>query len=236
MVELINSVFYCQTVNVPFERKEKDKKEYIEYYSDDAHESVFKKIVQRSYMHFRFFSGTFQSNLVGDENEDKQQTLRDKLTNFYMKYLLTINLNNADIVDAIECIQYKPVTHLIFFRIVNFLNMLMSMKNLWIKKCVFLFNQEVVYSSINPMDLFVLNEYLNESLFPKFLQRRNSPNVDSDRSVGCFVTELEIDAISNAPTVYLQRDARGELKAYRLLIYTILDISLVMFVDGEYPQ
>ena len=219
---------------MPFERKEKDKKEYIEYYSDDAHESVFKKIVQRSYLHFRLFSGTFQSNMVGEENDEKLKNLQERLNNFYTKYLLTMNLNNADIVDSIECIQYKPVTHLIFFRIVNFLNMLMSMKNLMIKKCAFLYNQEVVYSSINPMDLFVINEYINESLFPKFLQRRNSQSIDADRSgAGCFVTELETDTISSAPKVYLQKDFRGELKAYRLLVYTILDISLIMFVDGK---
>lgn len=184
-------------------------------------------------MHFRLFSGTFQSNMVGDEAEEKLQTLQSRLNNFFTKYLTTINLNNADIVDSIECIQYKPVTHLIFFRIVNFLNMLMSMKNLMIKKCVFLYNQEVVYSSINPMDLFIINEYLNESLFPKFLQQRNSQSVDTDQSVGCFVTELEADSTSFAPRVFLHKDARGELAAYRMLVYTILDVSLVMFVDGK---
>lgn len=184
-------------------------------------------------MHFRLFNGTFQSNMVGDDSDHQLKVLQDKLSNFYTKYLLTINLNNADIVDAIECIQYKPVTHLIFFRIVNFLNMLMSMKNLAIKKCIFLFNQEVVYSSINPMDLFIINEYLKESLFPKFLQRRNSQTVDTDRSVGCFVTEFETDSIANAPKVFLQTNDRGELKTFRLLVYTVQDISLVMLVDGE---
>lgn len=221
-------------MNVPFERKEKDKKEYIEYYYDDVHEAVFKKIIQRAYQHFRLFYSTFETNMTGDSLEEKLQSLRSRLDNFYTKYLLTLNLHNADIIDAIECLQYKPVTHLAFFRIVNFINMVTSIKNLKIKKCVFLYNQEVVYSSVNPVDLYTINEYLTDSLFPKFLQRRNNQNFDIDRSSGCFVTELGDETVLAAPRIFLQKDgSRGELEVYRLVIYTILDVSLVMLIEGK---
>lgn len=174
--------------------------------------------------------------MVGEKVEEKVQSLRSKLESFYTKYLLTVNLHNADIIDAIECLQYKPVTHLTFFRIANFLNVVTSMKNLKIKKCIFLYNQEVVFSSVHPMDLYVVNEYLNDSLFPKFLQHRNNLSFDNDRSAGYFATELEDESIQNAPKMFLQHDeARGELKPYRLVIYTVLDVSLVMFIEGE-PQ
>lgn len=170
--------------------------------------------------------------MVGDESEQKLESLRSKLDSFYTKYLLTLNLHNADIVDSIECLQYKPVTHLIFFRIVNFVNMVTSIKNLKIKKCVFLYNQEVVYSSVNPMELYIVTEYLNDSLFPKFLQRRNNQALDLDRtSGGCFVTELETDTFQSAPKIFLYE--QGKLEAYRLIIYTILDVSLVMLIEGE---
>lgn len=172
--------------------------------------------------------------MVGESIDEKVLSLRAKFNNFYTKYLLTMNFHSADIVDSIECIQYKPVTHLIFFRIVNFLNMLMSMKNLKIKECIFLYNQEVVYSSVNPMDLYIINEHLNDSLFPKFLQRRNSQSIDVDQSAGCFVTEHETDTIQSAPKIHLYKDgARGKSKVHRLVVYTILDVSLVMFVQGK---
>lgn len=217
-------------MNVPFERKEKDKKEYIEYYSDDAHEAVFKKVIKRAYLHFRLFCNTFESNLIGDDVDEKIQSLRMKLDNFYTKYLLTLNVQYADIVDSIECLQYKPVTHLVFFRIVNFINMVTSMKNLKIKKCIFLYNQEVVYSSVDPMDLYILMEYLNDSMFPKFLQRRNNQTFDIDRSSGCFVTELDAES---APRIHLRDGNQTDKEVYRLIIYTILDVSLVMLVEGE---
>jgi hypothetical protein len=228
--------FIVLTVNVPFERKEKDKKEFIEYYSDDVHESVFKKILQRSYLNFRLFNNTFEHNLVGDSKEAKIEHLKSKINNFYMKYLLTINLQNADILDAIQCLQYKAVTHTTFFRIVNFLNMLISIKNLRIKKCIFLYNQEIVYSSINPLDLFVINEYMTESLFPKFFQLQTNPQAfEIDRSVGKFVTESETESLQNALKIYLygEGSSKGEWETYRMAIYNIMNVSLVMLVEDS---
>lgn len=168
--------------------------------------------------------------MIGEKTEDKLMSLRARLDTFYTKYLLTVNLHNADIIDCIESIQYKPVTHIIFFTIVNFLNLVTSMKSLKIKKTIFLYNDEVVYSSIGPKELFIVNEYLTDSLFPKFHQLRNSPSVITDRSVGCFMTELEAEV---APIVYLPDDKNKSSKAYRLVVYTILEVSLVMFVEGE---
>lgn len=105
------------------------------------------------------------------------------------------------------------------------------MKNLGIRKCVFLYNREVVSSSnLHPMDLYVLNEYLNDSLYPKFIQRRNSQSFD-DRSAGCFIFEQETEKLDNAPRVYLRNNS--DMKAYRLVMYQQLDVSLVMFVDGK---
>lgn len=219
-------------MNNPFERKEKDKKEYIEYYSDDVHETVYKKIVQRAYLNFRLFCNTFESHLTGDTLDAKIDNLRTKLENFYTKYLVTLNLQNADLLDGIQCLQYKAVPHTTFFRIVNFINMLTSMNTLRIKKCIFLFNQEVVYSAINPIDLFLLNEYMTEYLFPKYFQLRNNQSYDIDQNVGGFVTENEVECFANAPKIYLYGEGdKREYEQYRMAIYNIMDVSLVMLVE-----
>lgn len=238
IIEPESDVYIVFTLNVPFERREKDKKEYIEYFADDVQESVFKKILHRSYLNFRLFCNTFEHNLKGEETHDiKVENLRSKLNNFYTKYLLSINLKNADILDAIQCLQYKPVAHVTFFRIVNFINMLTSIKNLKIRKCVFLYNQEIVYSSINPMDLFIINEYMTESLFPKYFQHRTNQggyDIDTDRSVGKFVTEHDDESLQNAPKIFLFNDggtARDE--TFRMAIYNIMDVTLLMLVAGK---
>jgi hypothetical protein len=222
------------TIKNPKEQKIKDNREYTEYYTDDVHSDVFSKILQRCYLNFRLFCNTFEHNMIGTDQEAKIDHLRMKLDNFFMKYLVTLNLKNCDILDLIQCIQYKAVSHLTFFKIVNLINMLISIKNLKIKKCIFLYNQEVVYSSISPDDLFIINEYMMESLFPKYFRLRSNQGLDSDRSVGGFVTESETDTPQNAPKVYLYADGKGrfECETFRMVIYNIMDISLVMLVEG----
>ncbi|KAG5673577.1 hypothetical protein PVAND_003613 [Polypedilum vanderplanki] len=230
------------SLNVPFERKEKDKKEYIEYYADDVHDSVFKKILQRSYYNFRLFENTFEDNLVGDSQDEKIDHLKTKLNQFYTKYLLTINLQNADILDAIQCLQYKSIFYKTFFKIVNFINILISIKNLKIKKCIFLYNQEIVYSSVNPRDLFLINEYMTELLFPKFFQsmQRNSNQGGSEIETeidGKFVTgNVSDESLHNdAPKLHLYSEGanNGECETYRMAIYNILNVSLVMLVEDD---
>jgi Intu longin-like domain 2 len=171
--------------------------------------------------------------MSGETLDDKISSLKDKLAIFYTKYLLTINIQNTDILDAIQCLQYKAVTHLVFFRIVNFINMLTSIKMLKIKKCIFMFNQEIIYSSVNPMDSFLINEYLSVILFPKFFQLQSQQNYDLDKN-GSFVKEQDDKTLENAPRVYLyNEDKHGECETYRMVVYNIVDVSLVMFVEGN---
>lgn len=225
---------HFQTLKVPFERKEKDKKEYIEYYSDDVHEAVYKKVIHRAYQQFKTFCNTFDHNMSGNSEIERIENLKTKLNQFYMKYLVVLNLHHADIVDLIQCLQYKPITHLIFFRIVNFMNLISSIKSLCIKKCIFIHNiNDIIYSSLSPTDLCVVSEYLNEILFPKFLQRRNSQSVDSDRSAGCFINEYEGENLKDSPKIFLE-EQRGVLEPYRLVVYNVLDLTFVMLVDGEW--
>lgn len=181
------------------------------------------------------FCNTFEYNLKGSDEIEKVESLRAKLNQFYMKYLVTLNVHSADLVDMIQCIQYKPITHLIFFRIVNFMNLISSIKSLYIKKCIFIYNiHEIIYSSLSPADLCVVNEYLNDILLPKFLQRRNSQSVDSDRSAGCFITEQEGEKLKDSPRIYLEE--KGQLEPYRLVVYNVLDLTFVMLLDGEFAS
>lgn len=44
--------------------------------------------------------------MIAEDNLDDQiQCLRSKLENFYTRYLLTLNLHNADIIDSTSGLQ-----------------------------------------------------------------------------------------------------------------------------------
>lgn len=172
--------------------------------------------------------------MTGDNLMERINSLRKKLDNFFTRYLVMMNLHHADIVDAIQCIQYKPITHLIFFRIVNFMNLISSIKTLCIRKCIFIYNiHEIIYSSLDPLDLCVVSEYLNEILIPKFLQRRNSQSIDTDKSAGNFISEHEGENLQDSPRIFLKGN-NGQLESFRLVVYNVLDVTFVMLVDGEF--
>lgn len=113
------------------------------------------------------------------------------------------------------------------------MNLISAIKSLCIKKCIFIHNiNDIIYSSLSPTDLCIVSEYLNEILFPKFLQRRNSQSVDSDRSDGSFINEHEEENLQDSPKIFLESQ-RGVLEQYRLVVYNVLDLTFVMLVDGE---
>lgn len=79
-----------QIVNAPSERKKtRDNTEYTEYRCEDAHEIVYREVLKQSYYMFRLFNGTFLDNLVGDDEIQQVEHLKNKLAKFYSKVPLT---------------------------------------------------------------------------------------------------------------------------------------------------
>ena len=153
------------TVNVPFEKKTKNNVEYNEYHGDDLHDMVFQSVLKQSYKMFRLFTGTFTGNLIHSEDLSAEANLIGKIENFYSKYVLTIKLQYCDILNAFGSVQYLPLSQLHFLRVQNFINMIESSFPS-IKQCIYLFNEQVVWSGITPEDLYSVYEYLNGTLFP----------------------------------------------------------------------
>lgn len=63
----------------------KDGTEYTEYKCEDAHEIVYREILRQSYYMFRLFYGTFEDNLIGEDDTQRVNSLIAKLTKFYSK-------------------------------------------------------------------------------------------------------------------------------------------------------
>lgn len=232
------------TINVPFERKLKDNGEILEYYGEDAHEKVYSEILKQSYRMFRLFHDSFESNLVGDSEEGKIVNLVSTLEQFYTKHLTLLNLGNGDIVDSLHSIQYLPINHINFLRILNFINMLEShFTN--IKYCIFLYNEHLVYSEINPDDLFSINEYLLVSLFPCSMQKEvhrasagsggSARNYDLDTTYhGYFLTGSSSMETILAPKMFIYNEEEKKYESFSLVVYRALSATLCMLVQGIY--
>ncbi|XP_058833549.1 vacuolar fusion protein CCZ1 homolog [Topomyia yanbarensis] len=162
-------------LNVPFERKSRDSGDYNEYHGDDIHDIVYRAVLKHSYRLFHLFNGTFESNLAG-EDLSAVANLIGHLEEFYGKYILQLKLKDCDVLDALGSVQYLPLNQLLFLRVQNFINMIEATFEP-IKQCIFLYDEHIIWSGINPTDLYTIYEYLNGSMFS------NSPGQERSRKI-----------------------------------------------------
>ncbi|XP_055310576.1 vacuolar fusion protein CCZ1 homolog [Sitodiplosis mosellana] len=226
-------------LNAPSERKTRDDSEYTEYRCEDAHEIVYREVLKQSYYMFRLFSGTFMDNLVGDNETQQVEHLINKLSKFYSKYVATLKTRNCDILDICRSIQYLPLNKFQFLRVHNFIQMIES-TFVAIKHCIFLFNEQLVWSGINPSDLYSIYEYLTGLLFPKCsaddvrggsLTRNYSNGLDAQYGAYLAGPTHQGDNCKKPPTVYICNN--GECQVYKMIVYNALSGTLCLFVKDK---
>lgn len=151
-------------LNVPFLRKTRETGDYNEYHGDDVHDTIYQAVLKQSYRMFRLFHGTFESNLKPGDDLDALANLIGILEQFYFKYILHLKLKDCDVLDAFGSVQYLPLNQLLFLRVQNFINMIEATFEP-IRQCIFLYEDQIVWSGINPNDLYTIYEYLNGPMF-----------------------------------------------------------------------
>uniref|UniRef100_A0A2M4BMJ2 Putative myrosinase n=2 Tax=Anopheles marajoara TaxID=58244 RepID=A0A2M4BMJ2_9DIPT len=152
------------TLNVPFERKTRDSGEYNEYHGDAIHDTVYQSVLRQSYRLFRMFHGTYADNLQPSDDLDAQANLIGQLESFYQSYILHLQMKRCDVGDVFGSVQYLPLNQLLFLRVKNFINMIEATFEP-IKHCIFLYHDQVVWSGINPTDLYTMYEYFHSPMF-----------------------------------------------------------------------
>lgn len=228
------------TVNIPFVTKVKDGTEYFEYQSDDVQDNVYLAVLKQSYQMFRLFKGSIMSILTkgGDVLHLKQ-----KLDHFFSRYLLTLKLNHSDILDVFQGIQFLPLDKQTFLRVQCFVNLIEAMFA-QVKYTAFLYNDQLVWSGLEPEDMQVVYRYLVTSLLPAHLETelqggsmpRHPTSPFSSSHYGRFVTgptNLQDPSgnIGKVPKVYINNDVSPEL--YHLVVYRALSATVCMFIEGS---
>ncbi|CAO1339101.1 unnamed protein product [Diamesa serratosioi] len=218
--------FMVLTVNIPFEMKEKDNIEYIDYFPELVNENAMQSTLNQSYCIFRLFQSTFESHLIGATSAIQVKNLISKIESIFPNILSNLSLNNGDITDILQSIQYQPVTNIVFFRIVNFFNTITSIPVLKVKKIIFLYNCQIIYSELdNSNELFALYEYLVSSVLIKF----DKQNQEHDKCTGYFISGSEL----NSPKIYIYNQVLEIVECFSIVVYCIHDCSLVMLLSED---
>lgn len=234
--------WFIMTLYVPFETKMKDNIEYKEYSGDDIHDEIFQSVLKQAYQMFRLFKGSLRSNLIGNNKNEEINHLVKTLDSFYSKYLLTLRLNNCDVLDQFKSINYLPLEQHLFLRIQNFINMIESTFDT-VKHCIFLYNEQIVWSGINCKDLTSLYEYLTATIFPKYTQHDSQGGSLPQNYAftashhGVFITGPEsFNCDIEIPKIYIYDgpNKKEEFGMYYLIIYRSVNATICMLVDGKH--
>ncbi|XP_058463805.1 vacuolar fusion protein CCZ1 homolog [Malaya genurostris] len=170
------SYWMVMILNVPFERKTRDTGDYNEYHGDDIHDTIYRAVLKHSYRMFHLFNGTFASNLKAGEDLDAIANLIGQLEEFYGKYILQLKLKDCDVLDALGSVQYLPLNQLLFLRVQNFINMIEATFEP-IKHCIFLYDQHIIWSGINPVDLYTIYDHLNGTVLSNSIGQERSRKI-----------------------------------------------------------
>lgn len=229
------------TVNIPCVSKMKDGTEYLEYQSDDVQDTVYLAVLKQSYQMFRLFKNSFTAIL--DSKDGDVGYLKQKLENFFSRYLLTLKLNHCDILDVFQGIQFLPLDKQTFLRVQCFVNLIEAMFP-QVKYTAFLYNDQLVWSGLEPCDMQVVFRYLVTSLLPAHLETelqggsipRNPTAQFSTTHYGRFVTGPQnvqdgTGSTGKVPKVYINHESSTEM--FHLVVYRALSATVCLFIDGS---
>ncbi|GFT12103.1 vacuolar fusion protein CCZ1 homolog [Nephila pilipes] len=228
------------TLNVPFQQKSRDGQTYMEYFTDEIQDHIYQSLLLKSYRMFTLMHGTFGS-IVGEKKENVA-TLRKKLNEFYENYLMNLKSSDADLLDIFQGIHFLPLERYSFLKILCFINQVEE-KFRCVKYSIFLYNDQLVWSGLEPEDTQVVYQYLSLELIPFFIESelkggvfspsRTSP-FGSGTHFGKFMTgpkSLEDQVgLQKLPKIFL---SNGKSCCY-LIAYRALNATICLLVEDSH--
>ncbi|KAF7407902.1 vacuolar fusion protein CCZ1 [Vespula maculifrons] len=228
-------------VGIPYICREKDGNKYMEYQNDEVSSSVCQAILKQTYIMFRLFMGSFET-IINDPDCGSITLLKHKLEHFFSRYLLSLKLNNSDILDVFQGLQFLPLDKITFLQVQCFMNLVEAMFS-QVKYTAFLYNDQVVWSGLEPEDMQVVYNYLVSTLLPAHLEKelhggsmpRNSPSPFTSSHYGKFIigpsSINEPSLVGKSPTVFINYSTKP-VSLY-LVVYRALSATICLFVDSK---
>lgn len=235
------------TVNIPFSEKTKDGQTALEYHEEDVQDPVMESILRQAYRMFTLFNGSIYYLL--EKVSGNTEALQQRFDHFYSRYLLTLRLNNSDILDVFSGISFLPLDKNTYLQVQCFINVLESTFQA-VKYTAFLYNDQLVWSGLEQDDMRIMYKYLTTSLFPAYLEQelqssgqshmpltRNTslPNMGTVH-FGKFITGppniQDESALGKIPRLYINTEEANE--ECLLLVYRALSASVCMLVTSSH--
>ena len=170
--------------------------------------------------------------------------LKQRLEHFFSRYLLTLRLGQADILDVFSGIHFLPLDKNTYLRIQSFINLLEA-SFVQVQYTAFLYNDQLVWSGLEQDDMRVMYRYLTTSLIPASMEHElkgqglTSQPVSSVGHYGRFITGppnlFDERNMGKIPSVFLSSNCEmDELEECNLLVYKALSSIVCLLLDSKF--
>ncbi|XP_060526043.1 vacuolar fusion protein CCZ1 homolog isoform X2 [Cylas formicarius] len=226
------------TLNLALTTNIKESVSTSEYLQDDLQDNIYEARLKQAYYMYRLFCDCILKSI----EDSHEEILKSRLELFFNAYLVNMNLSNCDILDLLLGIQYMPLDKQTFLNVQCFISML-ECKFDFIERCLFLYNEHVIWNGLEPTDLQIIYQYLIRTLLPANVETelkggsvpRNLPSPFAASQNGRFITGptnlKQAKVVGKVPKVHLF--SVGTAKEYHLIIYRSLSATVCLFVKGE---
>ncbi|RZF48761.1 hypothetical protein LSTR_LSTR014425 [Laodelphax striatellus] len=223
------------TLNVPY----KFSAEGREYLGCEVQDSVCQAVLRQSYAMAHLFMGPFTQLLDSENPDDKSlSVIKLKLEKFYNKYLHSLHLEHCDILDVFQGVQFLPLDKTTFLQVQCFVNHVqVAFSN--IEFSIFLFNEHLVWSGLEPEELQVVFRYLVNSLLLSQAEKDHQNGITSQLNTiiprGNFITgpsdlqkPFNGNSMNKIPLFHLKRSQQST-SVYQMVVYKFQNATLCLF-------
>ncbi|XP_035222131.1 vacuolar fusion protein CCZ1 homolog, partial [Stegodyphus dumicola] len=237
-IEPESGFWMVMTLNVPCQQKTRDGQVYMEYLTDEIQDHVYQSLLLKSYRMFTLMNGTFNS-VVGEDKDIA--SLKKSLCQFFDSYLLNLKSSDADLLDVFQGIHFLPLERYSFLKILCFINQIQE-KFRCIQYSIFLYNDQLVWSGLEPEDMQILYQHLSLDLIPSFIDSELKGGVYSPSRIspmgsgvhfGRFMTGPksmeDTDGLKNTPKIFLNG---GKISCH-LIAYRALNATFCLLIDDS---
>ncbi|CAJ0562034.1 unnamed protein product, partial [Mesorhabditis spiculigera] len=194
---------------------------------------TLRAILLEAYRMFKLFFGPF----VDFRNSD-EQLFRQRLEYFFGRYFYQLRLFNMPLLNYFIGVDFQPLPGPNFLCIDTLIT---ETKEAFpcVSKALFLYQDKLLYYTVNKADLPCLYRYLTENLLPMSLRAELEPNATRSQG-GKFLTgptDLQTDdpvpAENSPPTVFLTSQDGTSYEEHKLLVYRSLNATVCLFINVD---
>lgn len=219
LLDLSPSIWCALCISEPYSvhKSNDDNVQITEYHEHDISNVFLKLKLSNIYQYFQLLNGPIERLCA----ENERETFLEKCQSFFDNYIPHLELIPFNLIELYSSIQYLPLDNITFMSVQSLLNCLQAIDSGLVRGSMFLYNNELVSSSLSLEDTKIVYNYVTNNVLPD-------------------VVKEEINGVQQSKTRWLQTDLRVYLSKdksfYTLCLFRSINGSTICLILDRYDE